>query len=203
MSRKAMCDSRKIDHLQSLKVWQTIHRSLLVDASPWLKLWVEKICLPNGEMIEPFYTLEQPDYVEVFALDDNNLVLGLWRYKHGPRRINIGLPAGYVKPSETPLAAAQRELIEETGYEAGYWKHLGSFTVDGNRFCGQAHIYIAKELIFVNEPTPDDLEEMQIEFISLKDLRRLLYDGTVATLGAATAISLGLNFHNLFVNSKK
>ena len=181
------------DNGRELRGWEIVHRQQVVDASPWLQLWIETVRLPDGRLVNDYYRLEQSDYAVIFALTEAEHVIGIWHYKHGPRNVNLGLPAGYVMPGEPPLAAAQRELLEETGYEAANWQHLGSFTVDGNRDCGQAHVYLARGLRAVTESDPDDLEEIQIEFISLDDLRLHLQTGRVATLGAAVAIGLGLN----------
>lgn len=177
---------------KGLACWESIQRRCVLDASPWLRIWTEPVRLPDGRLVRGYYRLEQPDYVVVFALTEADEVIGIWHYKHGPRN-NLGLPAGYVMPGESPVDAARREYLEEAGYEADTCQHLGSFTVDGNRGCGQAHIYLAQGLHAVAEPDPDDLEEIELDVISLEDLERHLRSGEVATLGAAAAIGLGLN----------
>jgi hypothetical protein len=45
----------------------------------------------------------------------------------------------------------------------------------------------------VASPNPDDLEEIKIDLVNLSDLKQHLQNGSVATLGAATAIAIGLN----------
>lgn len=85
-----------------LREWQVLKRELVLDCPPWLSLWRETIRLPDGREIDDYYQLEQRDYV-VIAAWQNGKVLGLWRYKHGPRRVNLGLPAGIVKPMRMPL----------------------------------------------------------------------------------------------------
>jgi ADP-ribose pyrophosphatase len=176
-----------------IRDWEMLHRRELFDATPWLRLWSETVRLPDGRIVSDYYTLEQPDYVVIFALTDAREVIGIWHYKHGPRRVNLGLPAGYVMPSEDALSAARRELLEETGYQAESWQRLGTFAVDGNRGAGQAHIYLALQLRAVAKPNPDDLEDIRIDLINLIDLKQHLQNGSVATLGAATAIAIGLN----------
>ncbi|MEZ4613071.1 MAG: NUDIX domain-containing protein [Caldilineaceae bacterium] len=49
-----------------------------------------------------------------------------------------------MEPGEEPLPAAQRELLEETGYVADDWTDLGRFAVDGNREAGLAHLFLAR-----------------------------------------------------------
>ena len=78
-----------------LQSWQVLKRELSLDCSPWLSLWRETIRLPDGREVDDYYQIEQRDYV-VIAAWENGKVLGLWRYKHGPRRVNLGLPAGYL-----------------------------------------------------------------------------------------------------------
>ena len=176
-----------------LACWKSVQRRCILDASPWIRIWIETVRLPDGRLVDDFYQLEQPDYVMVLALTEANEVISIWHYKHGPRNINLGLPAGYVMPTESPVDAARRELLEEAGCEADIWQHLGSFTVDGNRGCGQAHIYLARGLHMVTEPDADDLEEIELDVMSLEDLEQHLRSGKVATLGAAAAIGLGLH----------
>jgi len=179
------------DH--EIKDWVMLRRRELFDATPWLRLWSETVRLPDGRVVSDYYTLEQPDYVVIFAVTDDRQVVGIWHYKHGPRRVNLGLPAGYVMSAEDPLTAARRELLEETGYQAETWQHLGTFAADGNRGAGQAHIYLAVDLRVVARPDPDDLEDIRIDLVNLSDLKQHLQNGSVATLGAATAIAIGLN----------
>jgi ADP-ribose pyrophosphatase len=175
-----------------MKPWDILERKELLDASPYLKLYRETIQTESGEIVDDYYTIDQRDFTEIFALVNSQDVLCIRHYKHGAKRINLGLPAGYIEEGETPLFAAQRELLEETGYSAKEWQPLGTFVVDGNRGCGNVHVFFASDLVKNQEPEPDDLELITIEMISLKKLPDLLAHGEVATLGAAIGIALGL-----------
>ncbi len=175
-----------------LQDWELLNRKQLVDASPWLRLNVDEVRLPDGRIVSDFYTIEQPDHIVVFALTENRQVVCLWHYKHGPRKINLSFPAGYITGDESALEAAQRELLEETGYEAAAWHHLGTYTVDGNRGCGQAHYFLAQGARAVALPSHDDLEELRLELIDLGELNKHLQE-SVATLDAAAVIGLALN----------
>lgn len=115
-----------------LRSWQTVARRDLLDVRPWMRVWAEDVLLPDGHVVENFYTLEMRDYAVVVALTPNRDVVVERQYKHGPRKVAINLPAGYLEPDEDPLDAARRELLEETGYSADQWCRLGSFANDGN-----------------------------------------------------------------------
>lgn len=117
-----------------LRSWNVLNRELVVECAPWLSLWRETVRLPDGREIHNYYQVEERDYVVIAPWRDGK-VFGLWRYKHGPRRVNLGLPAGYIEPGEDPLPAAQREMREEAGLTSLDWQHLGSY-IDGNRSPG-------------------------------------------------------------------
>jgi ADP-ribose pyrophosphatase len=177
---------------RQLRPWQSTARRELLDGRPWLRVWAEDVQLPQGGTIEGFYTIEMPDYVMVVALTPDEQVVIVRSYKHGPRRVSISLPAGYLETGEAPLLAAQRELLEETGYVAESWSALGSFVNDGNRGSGSGHLFLARNARQVAAPQSGDHEEMQIDLLSLDDLTAALWTGDVAILSTAAAIGLAL-----------
>ena len=184
-----------------MKPWDIVSREEVFDAPPFLTLHRETVRLENGDVIDDYYTIDQRDFVVIFGMVNSCEVLGIRHYKHGAKRINLGLPAGYIENGEKPLSAAQRELLEETGYTAKTWKPLGSYVVDGNRGCGHVHVFFAGDLVRTQDPDPDDLETIVPEKITVKQLPAFLANGEVATLGAAIGISLGLLELNVY--SKK
>ena len=166
-------------------------RELVLECPPWLSLWRETIRLPDGREIDDYFQLEQRDYVEVVAWRDGK-VFGLWRYKHGPRRVNLGLPAGYLEIGEDALAAARRELHEEAGLASEHWRSLGSYCIDGNRSQAQAHIFVAHDCQPLAARPSDDLEVQVGEWLTPQQWSEHLAAGRVATLGAAMAVQAGI-----------
>lgn len=175
---------------RELQPWRVRSRHAVADRRPWLRLWEEAVELPDGRVVDGFLTLEMPDYTIVVALTPDGLAVVERNYKHGPRRVCLNLPAGYLEPGEEPLAAARRELLEETGYVADTWTPLGSFVTDGNRGGGMAFYFLAQRARRVAAPDAGDLEELAIDLMPLAELVQATRDGRVAILSIATAISL-------------
>jgi ADP-ribose pyrophosphatase len=169
--------------------WRVLSRLELLDGRPWLRVWAETVELPGGRVIDGFYSLEAPDYAVVFATAGEQVVVQRG-YKHGPGRVAMHLPSGYVEPEEDPLDAAKRELREETGYEAERWTQLGTFTSDGNRGAGRGYLFRAEGARKVAEPDSDDLEDVETLLLTRAELLAALGRGEVAVLSSAATIAL-------------
>lgn len=73
-----------------------------------------------------FSVISSPDWVNVIALTADDRVVLVRQYRHGTDALTVEIPGGMIDPGEAPLEAAQRELLEETGYTAARWLELGS-----------------------------------------------------------------------------
>jgi|KBSSwiStaDraftv2_1062776.scaffolds.fasta_scaffold385264_1 ADP-ribose pyrophosphatase len=174
-----------------LRKWQVTRRELLFDAAPWVELWRETILLPDGRELDDYYQIEQRDFVVIAAWRDGK-VFGLWGYKHGPRQVTLGLPAGYIEKGEEAAGTARRELREEAMLISEEWQHVGSYCVDGNRSTARAHFFVALNCQ-PTEPCPsDDLEEKLGEWLTPEEWRDCLVGGKIRTLGAAMAVHAGI-----------
>jgi 8-oxo-dGTP pyrophosphatase MutT (NUDIX family) len=98
-----------------MKPWKLLDSENLVDA-PWLKVAKEKCELPNGKVIDDFYTLWQPDWVMILPRTKDGKWVMTKQYRHGIQKIALEFPAGIIDKGETPEDAAIRELQEECGY---------------------------------------------------------------------------------------
>ena len=140
----------------------------------WMNVREDRVRLPNGVTIEEFHVLEYPDWVCILPLTDDYNVVLVEHYRHGIGRLGVEFPAGVVDPGVSVEAAARRELVEETGYEASEFVSLGAVAPEPSRHSNFAHIMVASGATRVREPKPDDNEVITVRRWPIRDLVHLL-----------------------------
>ena len=174
--------------------WQVVSERLLLDRAPWLRVSEQTLRLPDGRLVHGFLHAESPPYAMVLGVRKDGKVVAIEEYKHGPgAAVVLHLPAGYLEPGEEPLAAAQREFWEETGYEAHAWTYLGALYEDGNRGMSLGHYFLAQDARQVNAPDPGDLAEIRPLLLTPSELRAAIRAGCMGTAGAVACALMGLD----------
>ena len=134
---------------------------------------------PRSGQVLPRVALEAPDWVNVIAVTIEGLVILVRQFRFGSGAVSTEIPAGMVDPGEQPLAAARRELLEETGFAAERWTGLGS--VDPNpAFLGnRCHLWLADGCRKVAEPQMDGGEDIALAFWPLDAVRQAIRSGDI------------------------
>jgi ADP-ribose pyrophosphatase len=175
----------------SLQHWQVLGQKDVFEYQG-IRLTLQSVRLPDGRVIEDYLQVAMRSFALVFAETADHLVLCFRQYRHGPRRVGLALPGGGIGPDETPAEAAQRELLEETGYASKDWRELGRLAVNGNQGCGECFVFRATVCTKVSEPAPDDIEEMRLEPLTREQLLVALAAGEFTVASHVAAVGLGL-----------
>jgi ADP-ribose diphosphatase len=95
------------------------------------------------------------------------------QYRHAAGRFLFELPAGRVEPKEAPLAAAKRELMEETGYRAKRWTMLTRYFASPGFLGEWMQIYLARDITAgIAKPEPD--EQIEVFRLTLSEALALV-----------------------------
>lgn len=174
--------------------WRTLSRREILRAGDgrFLKVEYHSVELPDGRVIEEWPWLITPDYVNIVAQTSGGEFICFRQPKYAVGGTSLALPGGYIEPDEDPLAAAQRELLEETGYSAATWVFLGKYVVDGNRGAGNAYLYLARDAVWQQPIDADDLEAQEMLLLSHEELSSALVRGEFRVLSWATVVALAL-----------
>jgi ADP-ribose pyrophosphatase len=175
--------------------WDILDEDELLNRPPWVRVVAETVRLEDGQtVVHDFYRVDIPDFAIMFALTADGRVPLIEQYRHGVRRRVLELPAGGIFGDEAPLAAAQRELLEEAGIESPQWIPLGVLTIDPNRGCGHAHVYLALDAVPVAAPDPGDLSQQTVHFFTLDQIRAFWTTPDCPIASSTAAIGLALAY---------
>lgn len=163
----------------NMKRWKTTQSKYLF-RDRWLTVRADHCKRADGLIISPYYVLEYPDWVHVVALDSKNRVLVTRQYRHAIGKICVELPSGHVERGERPLAAARRELREETGCTAAAFVRLPRLLPNPASHTNTIHTFLATPAAITRPPDLDESEEITCEFLPIPTLFRMIDSGEFA-----------------------
>ena len=160
------------------KVWRLISKKSILD-TPWLRINREECELPNGKIIDDFYTVWQPDWVLILARTKEGKWLVESQYRHGTQKISLEFPAGIINATETPMDAAKRELQEECAYAEGEWTYLGEYPMNPDRHRGRYFVVFADGVVESGQTNLDATEEIDVMLLSSLELENKIISGEI------------------------
>lgn len=167
-----------------------ILESKLVYDGKLFRVQMDEIREPSGKQVSREMIRHNGSAV-ILALDRRKnkkdpLVLIERQYRHAARQYLYEVPAGKMENGEDHLAAAQRELEEETGYRAKKWKKLVRYFASPGFLGEWMQVFLAEDLT-PGEARPEDDESFELQFVPLSQLLKLIVEGKI--LDGKTIIS--------------
>ena len=159
----------------------TLVSSKLSYKGPLFSVFTDKLREPNGTTgIRD--VIRHSGSVVILAIDDTNarnpIVIMEQQYRHAAGQYLWELPAGRREPGESPLAAAKRELIEETGYRAKKWQKLVRYYASPGFLGEWMEIWLATG-ISEGAAQPEADEHIRIVRMPLTDLLKKIEAGKI------------------------
>jgi 8-oxo-dGTP pyrophosphatase MutT (NUDIX family) len=177
---------------RKLEKWQ-VKDSRRVLNHRWAKVRRDSCILPDGSEIDDYYYWEGGDFAQVFALTADSQVILVRQYKHGVKEIVLELPAGMTEATDaSPLAAAQRELLEETGFEASRWQSLGVLHVSSAKATTRAYPFLTQIAQRRHSPRLDNEEDIQVILSPVPEVLDLIARGTIRDANSIATCFLAL-----------
>ena len=158
--------------------WKVLESEYIIQR-PWLTAKREKLELPDGRIVPEYYVLEYPDWVNVIAVTEDGRMVMERQYRHAAGRTNYEIPCGVMEANETPLAAAKRELEEETGYGGGEWMELMQLYANPSSMNNVTHCFLAKGVKKVTSAHLDATEELSVHIFSQEEVQEMVLSGQI------------------------
>ncbi len=169
--------------------WEEIKTEHIVQ-DQWIDFRRSAYRFPDGSVFEPFYTYSRRDYVVVVASDEDGNYLCVRQFRQGIRQVTTEFTAGGIErkdgkeyggdqdlSSEDALAAAKRELLEETGYESDEWKHLLTVPSNATIADNYAHLFVARNCRKVAGQSLDETEFLNVRKYSAQEIEDMIAAG--------------------------
>jgi 8-oxo-dGTP pyrophosphatase MutT (NUDIX family) len=159
-----------------MKPWTTLDSTPLV-ADRWMKLSADRCLLANGTVIEPYYVMDEPEWVHIVPVHCDGRMVLVSQYRYPGRATCVEFPGGVVDAGERPLDAASRELLEETGFHASDWQSVASFFANPARQTNRVHVFLARGLTRVSAQQLDQSEDIVCVEARIDKLIEMIKDG--------------------------
>jgi ADP-ribose pyrophosphatase len=173
--------------------WETLAADIAYSC-PGFDIVHEDVRLPDGTGTD-FDFLREGDSVVVLPLTADGEVVVIEEWRQAVKRVNRALPAGSVEESDAaPRAAVDRELREETGYEAETVRHLYTAEPANGYADSVFHYFLAEECTPTAEQDLDFNESIQVETTPFEDLLASVREGDLRDGRSA----VGIMYYALF-----
>jgi 8-oxo-dGTP pyrophosphatase MutT (NUDIX family) len=173
----------------------TVHGEDLIYDSPWVRLVTVDVELADGTRLDHHVVRAPRPAAGAVVADPDRGVLLIWRHRFITDTWGWEIPAGRVDVGETPVDAAAREVLEETGWRPGPLEPVVAFHPSNGLSDQTFHIFLARGAEPVGAPA-DPNEAAEVAWKPVAEVRDLIAAGQVrdglslAGLGAAFARSL-------------
>ena len=170
----------------------TASRTVLKDR--WIDVRADTCVTPGGGVLDPFYVLTYPDWVNVLALTGDDRIVMVRQFRHAAGTEVLELPGGAVEPGDTdPVQAAARELAEEAAYTASGFRHICSHWPNPATHTNRIHSYLAVDPVAAGTQALDAGEDgLTVHLVPVAEVLDLLRRGAPMQSMHASAILLGL-----------
>jgi len=172
--------------MQDDNPWRRLNSKRIYD-NPWITVYHDEVTTPGGSDGIYGRVLYKNLAVGVIPLDDNYNTWIVGQYRYTLEAYSWEIPEGGCLLSSSPLAAAQRELREETGLSANKWTEIMKLHTSNSVCNEKAILYLAQDLI-IGKAHPEDSEDLVVRKLPFSDLVALVHDGTVTDAISVSAV---------------
>ena len=164
----------------------TVHGTRSVYESETVRLELSEVELPDGARVDHYVIRVPFDVVSLVVRDVDRGILLIWRHRFITDRWVWDVPAGKVAPGEAPAAAAARATLEETGWQAGPVRPVGTYHPSPGISDQRFDVFVTDTAEQVADPNPNEVE--RVEWVSVDRVRQLLRNGDLDGLSLTSLL---------------
>ena len=151
---------------------------------------IDDVIYSNGNRSD-VEIVEHDGGVSIIAQPEPSTIVLVKQFRPAIGRELWEVPAGKLEAGEDPLAAAERELIEETGYRCTSMRKLWTF-YSAPGFCSELlHLYVAEGLT-MGKPQPEADEVLQIKAFDVREAQAMIERNEIPDAKTQVAVAWAL-----------
>lgn len=165
----------------SVRRWTTVQREKIADCRVFsLHRQISTRTAGDSSETHNFFVFRPHDWVNIIPVTADYQVVMIEQYRHGIEEITLEIPGGMIDPEDQSSAGAgERELLEETGFKGDPALFLGRNHPNPAIQSNVCDTYLALNVRQVEVPEFDGTEEVAIRLIPIKEIPRLIRQGTI------------------------
>ncbi|GAC1531816.1 MAG: NUDIX hydrolase [Sediminibacterium sp.] len=152
----------------------TVLASKYVYEDRWFHARADSCALPDGRVIEPYYVVELPDWCNTIVVTKEERIVLVRQYRYPVDQVTYELPGGIIEKNESPLAAARREMQEETGYTSDDIAFLMQVAPNPAINNNTAYFFLARNAVPGALMQFDEFEDIDVVSFSKEEIKQLL-----------------------------
>lgn len=166
--------------------WEKLNSKKIYD-NPWFTVFEDRVINPGGGQSDYGFVHFKNKAIAVVPLDDegNTWVVGQERYALGT--YSWELPMGGAPGDEEPIAAAKRELQEETGLTAKRWSQILRLHTSNSITDEEGIVFVAEDL-GAGEPNFDETEDLQVRKLPVSEALAMIERGEITDAISVAAL---------------
>jgi ADP-ribose pyrophosphatase len=169
-------------------------------SNKYIELYEDVLDIRNKRKI--YTRAKRKNYSTIVPFISDNEILVIKSYRHLVNSYQIEAPSGYIENGETPFEAANRELMEETGYAANNIISLGSYTLDYTMFEQTGNLFVGYDLVNEKKQELGMMEIIETTILTVDEIKKLLFNGKILNASSIVAFYKSLDFHMNYKNKK-
>jgi len=166
--------------------WRTLRSSLRYD-NPWISVTHHDVLNPSGGVGIYGVVHFKNRAIGVLALQDDGTTYLVGQYRYALNSYSWEIPEGGGSHAEDPLAAAKRELLEETGLRAREWQQILRMHLSNSVSDEESIVYLATDLE-QGEASPEETERLELRRLPFTEVLKMVQRGEITDAISVAAV---------------